>query len=84
MWRSCKRSSSNTGCPEPSNGYGLEFTLKRLDQAVYLNEVDLDFSRLGNPFIEAYNGRYRKEYLNENWFLSLEDAAEKVESWRRH
>ena len=64
--------------------YGPEFIPKRLDQAVYLNDVELDFSRLGNPFIEAYNGRCRQEYLNENWLLSLEDAAEKVESWRRH
>ena len=54
----------------------------------YLNGVELDFSRPGKPtdnaFIEAFNGRFRQERLNENWFLSLEDAAEKVESWRRH
>ena len=37
-----------------------------------------------NAFIEAFNGRFRQECLNENWFLSLEDAAEKVESWRKH
>ena len=37
-----------------------------------------------NAFIEAFNGRFRKECLNENWFLYLEDAEEKVESWRRH
>ena len=33
---------------------------------------------------EAFNGRLRQECLNENWFWSLEDAREKVESWRRH
>ena len=48
----------------------------------------MDFSRPGKPtdnaFIEAFNGRFRQECLNENWFLSLEDAVEKVESWRRH
>ena len=27
---------------------------------------------------------FRQECLNENWFLSLADAEEKVESWRRH
>ena len=37
-----------------------------------------------NAFIEAFNGRFRQETLNENWFLSREDAEEKVESWRRH
>ena len=60
--------------------YGPEFTSKRLDQWAYLNGVALDFSRPGKPtdntFIEAFNGRFRQEYLNENWFLSLEDAEE--------
>ena len=37
-----------------------------------------------NTFIESFNGRFRQECLNENWFLSLEDAEEKVESWRRY
>ena len=54
----------------------------------YLNGVELDFSRPGKPtdnaFIESFNGRFRQECLNENWFLSLEDAEEKVESWRRY
>ena len=67
---------------------GSEFTSKRLDQWAYLNGVQLHFSRPGKPtdnaFIEAFNGRFRQERLNENWFLFLEDAAEKVESWRRH
>ena len=47
----------------------------------------LDFSRPGKPtdnaFIEAFNGRLSEECLNENWFLSLEDAIGKVTSWRR-
>ena len=54
----------------------------------YLNGVELDFSQPGkspdNAFIEAFNGRFRQECLNENWLLSLEDAEEKVESWRNH
>ena len=68
--------------------YGPEFTSKRLDQWAYVNGVELDFSRPGNPtdnaFIEAFKGRLRQECLNENWFLSLKDAEEKVESWRRY
>ena len=67
---------------------GPEFTSKRLDQWAYLNGVELDFSRPGKPtdnaFIEAFNERFRQECLNENWFLSLADAEEKVESWRKH
>ena len=68
--------------------HGPEFTSKRLDQWAYLNGVELDFSRPGKPtdnaFIESFNGRFRQECLKENWFLSLEDAEEKVESWRRY
>ena len=50
--------------------------------------MELDFSRPGKPtdnaLIEAFNGRFRQECLNENWFLSLADAEEKVETWRNH
>ena len=66
---------------------GPEFISKALDQWAYLNGVQLDFSRPGKPtdngLIEAFNGRLREECLNESWFLSLEDAREKVESWRQ-
>ena len=67
---------------------GPEFTSKVLDQWAYLNVVELDFIRPGKPtdnaLIEAFNGRFRQESLNESWFLSLEDAQEKVEEWRQH
>ena len=67
---------------------GPEFTSRLLDQWAYLNGVELDFSRPGKPtdnaFIESFNGRFRQECLNESWFLSLEDAREKVETWRQH
>ena len=36
-----------------------------------------------NTFIEAFNGRFRGECLNSHWFMSLEDAAEKLEAWHR-
>ena len=29
------------------------------------------------------NGRFRAECLNTYWFLSLADAREKLEAWRR-
>jgi putative transposase len=35
-----------------------------------------------NAFIESFNGRVREECLNQSWFLSLEDAREKIEDWR--
>ena len=59
-----------------------------MGQWAYINGVELDFSRRGkstnNPFIESFNRRLRQECPDENWFLSLEDAREKVESWRGH
>ena len=65
---------------------GPEFTSKKLDQWAYLNGVELDFSRPGKPtdnaLIEAFNGRFREECLNQSWFLSLEDAKEKIDAWR--
>jgi putative transposase len=67
---------------------GTEFASKRLDQWAFLHGVKLEFSRRGKPtdngLIEAFNGRLRAECLNENWFLLLDDAKSKVESWRRH
>jgi putative transposase len=49
--------------------------------------VKLDFIRPGKPtdnaLIESFNGRFRQECLNDHWFLSLEDAEEKIEAWRR-
>jgi putative transposase len=65
---------------------GSEFISKALDKWAYDNGVALDFSRPGkptdNPFIESFNGSFRDECLNVNWFLSLEDAKEKIELWR--
>lgn len=66
---------------------GPEFISKELDRWAYENKVVLDFSRPGrptdNPFIESFNGSFRDECLNTNWFLSLQDARDKIESWRR-
>ena len=52
----------------------------------YENGVTLDIFRPGkptdSPFIESFNGNLRYECLNSHWFLSMEDAREKIESWR--
>jgi putative transposase len=65
---------------------GPEFISKDLDRWAYENGVTLDLSRPGKPtdnaYIESFNGSFRDECLNTNWFLSLEDAREKIEAWR--
>lgn len=67
---------------------GPEFAGKALDQWAYLNGAEIDFSRPGKPtdnaFCEAFNGRLRAECLNASWFLSLADAADRIEEWRCH
>jgi putative transposase len=66
---------------------GPEFISKELDKWAYENKVTLDFSQPGKPtdnaYIESFNGSFRGECLNINWFLSLDDAREKIEEWRR-
>lgn len=65
---------------------GSEFISKTLDKWAYENNVILDFSRPGKPtdnaFIESFNGSFRDECLNVNWFLSLEDAREKIQAFK--
>ena len=66
---------------------GPEFISKVLDNWSYQNNIKLEFSRPGKPvdnaFIESFNGSLRDECLNTNWFLSIEDARNKLEVWRR-
>ncbi|WP_162788127.1 integrase core domain-containing protein, partial [Chromobacterium haemolyticum] len=67
--------------------YGSEFISMALDQWAYQQGVTLDFSRPGKPtdnaFIESFNGSLRDECLNVHWFLSLDDARDKIERWRQ-
>jgi putative transposase len=67
---------------------GSEFVSRDLDLWACAKGVTLDFSRPGKPtdnaFIEAFNGRLRAECLNAHWFLTLADAREKLEDWRKY
>ena len=66
---------------------GSEFVSRDLDLWAYAKGVTLDFSRPGKPtdnaFIESFNGKFRAECLNAHWFMSLDDARQKMEEWRR-
>jgi len=66
---------------------GSEFISKAMDRWAYENGIVLDFSRPSKPtdnaFIESFNGSFRDECLNTHWFLSVDDAKEKIEAWRR-
>ncbi len=55
---------------------------------VMANDVQLCFIRPGRPvengFIESFNGRLRDECLNVEWFVSLNDARQKLAKFREH
>jgi putative transposase len=67
---------------------GSEFSGRALEAWAIANEVQLCFIRPGRPvengFIESFNGRLRDEWLNVEWFSSLEDAREKLAKFREH
>lgn len=66
---------------------GSEFISKSLNRWAYENGVALDFSRTGKPtdnaLIESFNGSFHDECLSVNWFLSMDDARQKIEDWRQ-
>ena len=67
---------------------GTEFCSRALEAWVLGNDVQLCFIRPGRPvengFIESFNGRLRDEFLNVEWFASLDDARKKLAKFREH
>jgi putative transposase len=65
---------------------GPEFISRAVDQWAYAHGVALHFIDPGKPvqnaFIESFNGKFRDECLNQNWFVSLDDARRIIETWR--
>ncbi len=65
---------------------GPEVTPQTLDAWAHRHGVQLAFSRPGtptdNPFIEAFNARFREECFNQHWFGSLKNARTPIEAWR--
>jgi len=53
------------------------------DFYAYYTKLDYTQPATDNAYIESFNGRFRQECLNEHWFLSLDDARDKIEAWRR-
>jgi putative transposase len=65
---------------------GPEFLSRVVDQWAYENGVEFHFIEPGKPtqnaYIESFHGKFRDECLNQNWFLSLNDARRIIEEWR--
>lgn len=66
---------------------GPELISRVLEEWAHQHAVALHFITPGKPvenaFCESFHGRLRDECLNEQWFLSLADARQIVETWRQ-
>ncbi len=85
--RILERLIEQKGVPEAiTSDNGPEFTSIVMDKWAHENGIKLDFIRPGKPienaYAESFMGRFRDECLNENVFVSLDDARKKVLDWR--
>jgi putative transposase len=65
---------------------GPEFRSKEYMLWALRNNIRPEFIQPGKPsqnaFVESFNAIFREQCLNENWFVSLEDAERIIEEWR--
>jgi putative transposase len=65
---------------------GPEFRSKHTQKWADLRGVKLEYIDPGKPmqnaFVESFNGKFRDECLNENWFTGLPEARDITERWR--
>jgi len=65
---------------------GPEFLSRAVDQWAYEQGLEWHTIQPGRPmengYVESFNGRFRDECLNENWFTDLTDAREKIAEWK--
>lgn len=66
--------------------HGPEFISLALDAWAHARGVKLAFTQPGKPrqnaYIESFNGRFRDECLNDQWFSTLFEACILIEAWR--
>ena len=66
--------------------HGPEFVSRAMGAWCEQRKILLRFIDPGKPmqngYVESFNGRFRDECLNANWFLSLAQARATIESWR--
>jgi len=64
---------------------GTEFTSNTILKWSSDHEIDWQYIEPGKPYqngnIESFNGKFRDECLNENWFLNLSDARRIIGKW---
>jgi putative transposase len=77
------------GCPtRVLCDHGSEFASRTFLSWSRTAGITLDFIRPGKPvdnaLIESFNGKFRDECLNEQYFVDLADARQTIERWRQH
>jgi len=67
---------------------GSEFTSRHFLGWCEEKKIRLVHIQPGRPMqnghVESFNGRFRDECLNANWFQNLADARKKIEHWREN
>jgi putative transposase len=65
---------------------GPEFTSRHFLSWCEQRGIGVTHIQPGKPMqngrVESFNGRFRHECLNANWFVTLQDAKQKIEAWR--
>jgi putative transposase len=65
--------------------YGPEFTGKAMLLWSQKRRVQLHFIQPGKPtqnaFVESFNGKFRDQCLNLNWFPDLAEARRAIDEW---
>ncbi len=67
---------------------GPEFTANALIKWLTDNKIGPAFIKPGSPwqnaYVESFNGKFRDECLNREWFYNRRDAQAIIEKWRHH
>ena len=65
---------------------GPEFAGQAVSLWTIPHQINHHFIQPGKPsqngHSESFNGKFRDECLNENWFRSVPEARQKIEAWR--
>lgn len=65
---------------------GPEFISQHVDEWAYRTGVELAFIRPGKPvenaYVESFNGKFRDKCLNTHYFVTLNEARERIQNWR--
>lgn len=86
--RVLERLAATRGLPQEVRvDNGPEFVCRALRAWCESKHVLLRYIDPGKPMqnghAESFNGRFRDECLNANWFVNLGDARRAIEAWRR-